>query len=56
MKGSLSSDGYGDAIDYFGDATFYTQINWRDLDGNLDYDLKVEITDNYGRVFTADVV
>jgi len=56
VKGSLSSDGYGDAIEYFGDAVFYTQINWRDLDGTLDYQLKVEITDNYGRVFTADVV
>lgn len=56
VKGSLSSDGYDDAVEYFGDAVFYTQINWRDLDGTLDYDLKVEITDNYGRVFTADVV
>ena len=56
VKGSLSSGGYDDAVEYFGDATFYTQINWRDLDGTLDYDLKVEITDNYGRVFTADVV
>lgn len=54
VKGSLSSDGYDDAVEYLGDAAFYTQINWRDLE--LDYQLKVEITDNYGRVFTADVV
>ncbi len=56
IKGALASNGYGDAVEYFGDVYFYTQVNWRDLDGNLDYDIKVEITDNYGRVSTADVV
>ncbi len=56
IKGAIASNGYGDAVEYFGDVYFYTQVNWRDLDGNLDYDLKVEITDNYGRVFTADVI
>lgn len=56
IKGALENYGYGDAVEYFGDVYFYTQVDWRNLDGNLDYDLKVEITDNYGRVFTADVV
>ena len=56
IKGALENYGYGDAIEYFGDVYFYTQVDWRDLDGNLDYDIKVEITDNYGRVFTTDVI
>ena len=56
IKGALENYGYGDAVEYFGDVYFYTQVDWRNLDGNIDYDLKVEITDNYGRVFTADVV
>lgn len=56
IKGALENYGYGDAVEYFGDVYFYTQVDWRNLDGNLDYDLKVEITDNYGRVFTTDVV
>lgn len=56
IKETLASYGYDDASEYIDDAYFYTQVNWRDLDGNLDYDIKVEITDNYGRVFTTDVI
>ena len=56
IKGAIANNGYGDAIEYLGDVYFYTQVNWRDLDGSLDYDIKVEITDNYGRVFTTDVI
>lgn len=56
IKETIASNGYGNALEYVDDAYFYTQVNWRDLDGNLDYDIKVEITDNYGRVFTTDVI
>ena len=56
IKETLASYGYDDAAEYIDDAYFYTQVNWRDLDGSLDYDIKVEITDNYGRVFTTDVI
>ena len=38
-----------------GDVYYYTQVDWRDLEGGLDqYQLKAEITDNYGRVYSSE--
>lgn len=38
-----------------GDVYYYTQVDWRDLEGGFDqYQLKAEITDNYGRVYSSE--
>ena len=38
-----------------GDVYYYTQVDWRDLVGGFDqYQLKAEITDNYGRVYSSE--
>ena len=38
-----------------GDFYYYTQVDWRDLEGGLDqYQLKAEITDNHGRVYSSE--
>ena len=41
---------------YDGDSYYYTQVNWRDMEGTLSqFKVRVEITDNFGRTYTADV-
>lgn len=36
--------------------TYYTQVDWRDMEGTLSqFKVKVEITDNFDRTYTADV-
>ncbi len=40
---------------FSGDVYYYTQVDWRDLEGGFDqYQLKAEITDNYGRVYSSE--
>lgn len=42
----------GSGID---DSYYYTQIDWRNLEGEFEqYQLKAEITDNYGRVYSSE--
>lgn len=38
-----------------GDVYYYTQVDWRNLEGSMEeYQLKAEITDNYGRVYSSE--
>ncbi len=38
-----------------GDFYYYTQVDWRNLEGEFEqYQLKAEITDNYGRVYSSE--
>ncbi|WP_318360683.1 helix-turn-helix transcriptional regulator [uncultured Agathobaculum sp.] len=44
-----------DAGSGIGDAYYYTQVDWRNLEGGFEqYQLKAEITDNYGRVYSSE--
>ena len=37
------------------DFYYYTQVDWRNLEGSMEeYQLKAEITDNYGRVYSSE--
>lgn len=39
-----------------GDTYYYTQVDWCDIEGTLSqFKVKVEITDNFGKTYTADV-
>ena len=58
--GAEPASGGGVAIEnietgFGGDVYYYTQVDWRDLEGGFDqYQLKAEITDNYGRVYSSE--
>ena len=42
--------------EFDGDTYYYTQVDWRDMEGTLSqFKVKVEITDNFDRTYTADV-
>lgn len=45
-----------DIKDFTGDSTFYTDVNWRNLEGELgEYRVKVVMLDNFDKLYTADV-
>lgn len=45
-----------DIKDFTGDSTFYTDVNWRNLEGDLgEYRVKVVMLDNFDKLYTADV-
>lgn len=45
-----------DIKDFMGDSTFYTDVNWRNLEGELgEYRVKVVMLDNFDKLYTADV-
>ena len=45
-----------DIKDFTGDSTFYTDVNWRNLEGELgEYRVKVVMLDNFDTLYTADV-
>ena len=58
--GAEPASGGGVAIEnietgFGGDVYYYTQVDWRDLEGGFEqYQLKAEITDNYGRVYSSE--
>ena len=42
--------------DFYIDSTFYTEVNWSDLEGSPDeYRVKAVMLDNFDRLYTADV-
>ena len=42
--------------EFEGDTYYYTQVDWRDMEGTLSqFKVKVEITDNFDRIYTVDV-
>ena len=45
-----------DIKDFTGDSTFYTDVNWRNLEGELgEYRVKVVMLDNFDKLYTVDV-
>ncbi len=40
-----------------GEVYYYTQVDWRDMEGTMSqFKVKVEITDNNGKIYTEDVI
>ena len=45
-----------DIKDFTGDSTFYTDVDWRNLEGDLgEYRVKVVMLDNFDKLYTVDV-